>query len=104
LQTQLVSRFGRGSQFQASYTWSKSLGNVPLDDSGPQNNDNSVTDLGNRALDWGPTKTDRRHIFNASLVLALPSFENKPGFVRNVLGDWEIAGIVAAASGQSISV
>jgi Carboxypeptidase regulatory-like domain/TonB-dependent Receptor Plug Domain len=104
LQTQLVSRFGRGSQFQSSYTWSKSLGTVPLDDSGGINNDNSITDLGNRNLDYGPTKTDRRHIFNASLVLALPSLENKSGFVRNVFGDWEVAGIVAAASGQAISV
>ena len=34
LQTQVVSRFGRGSQFQASYTWSKSTGNLPLADSG----------------------------------------------------------------------
>jgi len=104
LQTQLVSRFGRGSQFQSSYTWSKSLGTIPLDDSGGIGNDNSITDLGNRNLDYGPTKTDRRHIFNASLVLALPSLENKSGFVRNVFGDWEVAGIVAAASGQAISV
>jgi hypothetical protein len=104
LQTQLVSRFGRGSQFQTSYTWSKSLGNVGLDDSGGINNDTSITDLGNRGLDWGRTKTDRTHIFNASLVLVLPSFENKPGFVKNVLGDWEVAGIVAAASGQAVSV
>ena len=33
LQTQLVTRFGRGSQFQASYTWSKSTGNLGLADS-----------------------------------------------------------------------
>ena len=104
LQTQLVSRFGRGSQFQSSYTWSKSLGTVPLDDSGGIGNDNSITDLGNLALDRGPTKTDRRHIFNASLVLVLPSLENKTGFVKNVLGDWEVATIIAAASGQAISV
>jgi hypothetical protein len=104
LQTQLVSRFGRGSQFQTSYTWSKSLGNVGLDDSGGINNDTSITDLGNRDLDWGPTKTDRRHIFNASLVLVLPALEDKTGFVKNVFGDWEVASIVAAASGQSISV
>ena len=104
LQTQLVSQFGRGSQFQASYTWSKSLGTVPLDDSGGIGNDNSVTDLANRALDWGPTRTDRRHIFNASLVLVLPSLEGETGFVKNVFGDWEIAGIVAAASGQAVSV
>jgi hypothetical protein len=104
LQTQLTSRFGRGSQFQASYTWSKSTGNVPLDDSGGANPDNSVTDLTNRSLDWGPTKMNRPHMFNASLVLMLPTFENKSGFVKHVLGDWEVASIVAATSGQSITV
>ena len=104
LQTQFVSRFGRGSQFQASYTWSKSTGTVPLDDSGGAGADNSISDLGNRGLDWGPTKMNRPHIFNASLVLMLPSFENKSGFVKHVLGDWEIASIAAASSGQSITV
>jgi Carboxypeptidase regulatory-like domain/TonB-dependent Receptor Plug Domain len=104
LQTQLVSRFGRGSQFQASYTWSKSTGNVPLDDSGGAGQDNSITDLTNPGLDWGPTKLNRPHIFNASLVLMLPTFENKSPFVRHVFGDWEIASIVAASSGQSITV
>jgi hypothetical protein len=104
LQTQLTSRFGRGSQFQASYTWSKSTGNVPLDDSGGANSDNSVTDVTNRSLDWGPTKMNRPHIFNASLVLMLPTFEEKTGFVKHVLGNWEVATIAAASSGQSISV
>ncbi len=47
---------------------------------------------------------NRPHIFNASLVLMLPSFENKSSFVKHVLGDWEIASIAAASSGQSISV
>jgi hypothetical protein len=104
LQTQLVSRFGRGSQFQASYTWSKSLGTIPLDDSGGINNDNSITDLANRGLDHGRTRTDRPHIFNASLVFVLPALEDKTGFVKHVFGDWEVASIVAAASGQAVSV
>jgi hypothetical protein len=104
LQTQLVSRFGRGSQFQASYTWSRSTGNVPLDDSGGIGADNSISDLSNPGLDWGPTRLNRPHIFNASLVLMLPSLENKSSFVKNVFGDWEVTGIVAASSGQSITV
>jgi hypothetical protein len=104
LQAQFISRFGRGSQFQASYTWSKSTGNVPLDDSGSAGADNSVSDLTSRQLDWGPTKMNRPHIFNASLILMLPSFENKSGFVKHVFGDWEVAGIAAASSGQSITV
>ncbi len=66
-----------------------------------RSSDNSVTDNTNRQLDWGPTKMNRPHIFNASLILMLPTFENKSGFVKNVLGDWEVAAIAAASSGQS---
>jgi hypothetical protein len=105
LQTQLVSRFGRGSQFQVSYTWSKSTGNLGLDDSGSGNNaDNNVSDLANPDLDWGPTRVNRPHLFNFSLILMLPTFEEKGGFVKNLLGDWELAAIAAYASGQSLTV
>jgi hypothetical protein len=104
LQTQFISRFGRGSQFQASYTWSKETGNVPMDDSGGASSDNSITDLTNRGGDWGPTNLNRPHVFNASLVLMLPTLENKSGFVKHVFGDWEIASIVQASSGQSMTV
>jgi hypothetical protein len=104
LQTQLISRFGRGSQFQASYTWSRSKGDVPLTDSGGISADQSITDLDNRGLDQGRTLADRTHIFNASLVLMLPSLASKTGFVKNVFGDWEVAGIVQASTGSALSV
>ncbi len=104
LQTQLLSRFGRGSQLELSYTWSKTTGDVPLDDSGGLSADQSVSDLGNPGLDWGLTRTHRTHVFNASLVLALPTLEGKSGFVKNVLGDWEVATIAVASSGTPITV
>jgi hypothetical protein len=104
LQTQLVSRFGRGSQFQASYTWSKSTGNISLTDSGGIDATNSVTDLSNRQLDWGPTGINRPHVLNASLVLLLPTFEEKGGLMKALLGDWEIASIAAYMSGSSMTV
>ena len=104
LQAQFVSRFGRGSQFQASYTFSKSTGNLGLDDSGGIDDDNSVSDLSNPGLDWGPTKVNRPHLLNASLILMLPTFENKGGLMKAVLGDWEIAMIAAYTSGQSMTV
>ena len=105
LQTQLVSRFGRGSQFQTSYTWSqvaraRSRSTTAAASATTTASPTSATGT------WtaGRTRTDRTHIFNASLVLVLPSLENKTGFVKNVFGDWEVASIVAAASGQAISV
>jgi len=49
-------------------------------------------------------ETHRKHIFNASLVLVLPELENKSGFVKNVLGGWEVATIAQASSGRPVTV
>ncbi len=94
LQAQLLSRFGHGSQFQASYTWSRLIGNVNLD----------VSDSQNPALDRGLSPLSRKHMFNASLVLGLPGLEGRSGVVRQAFGSWEIATIVAASSGQPLTI
>jgi len=104
LQTQLVSRFGHGSQFQASYTFSRTTGNVTL--TGGENGVGgaSVSVLEDRSLDEGRTATDRPHIFNTSLVLALPQLEGRSSIVKHLLGDWEIGTIVQASSGRALTV
>jgi hypothetical protein len=104
LQTQLISRFGRGSQFQASYTFSRMIGDVPNGSGQDSTGTSSPSLLENRALDRGLTTTHRKHIFNASLVLVLPEYENKTGFVKNVLGGWEFATIAQASSGSPLTV
>jgi hypothetical protein len=105
LQTQLVSRFGRGSQFQASYTFSRTLGTQSLTGAGENGvGSTSISLRENPDLDYGPTGTHRKHIFNASLVLALPTLEDKSGFTKNVFGDWEVGAIAQAASGAALTV
>jgi hypothetical protein len=104
LQTQLVSRFGHGSQFQASYTFSRTIGDVTL-----IGGENDVTSAGvslreNPRLDRGLTFTHRKHIFNASLILVLPQLENKSDFVKNVVGGWEIGTIAQTSSGRPVTV
>jgi hypothetical protein len=93
LQTQFVSRFGRGSQVQASYTLARSRANP----------DPSGADLQNPDVDWGRPDVGRTHIFNASLIWLLPALDQQSGLMRGILGDWEIAAIVGAASGQPIT-
>jgi hypothetical protein len=104
LQTQLVSRFGHGSQFQASYTYSRTTGTVTLTGGENSVGASSVSLLENRSLDEGRAFTDRPNIFNASLVLALPALEDKSSAMKNVFGDWEIATIVQASSGRAVTV
>jgi hypothetical protein len=104
LQTQLVSRFGHGSQFQASYTFSRTIGDVTLDGGENDLGARTTSLRENPRLDRGLTQTHRKHIFNASLVLVLPELENKSGFVKNVLGGWEVGTIAQASSGRAFTV
>jgi hypothetical protein len=105
IQTQYILRFGRGSQLQASYTWSSfdSKGDV----AGSSDNldaTETITDPDNPALDWGPAETHREHILNASLIHNLPTFEGQGGFKEWVLGNWTVGGIVIYSSGTPITV
>ena len=104
LQTQFVSRFGRGSQVQASYTLSRSRANLAMTDSGQLAANTTQLDLQNPELDWGRPETGRTHIFNASLVWLLPTLQDRPALTRHLLGDWEIASIFGAGSGQPLTV
>jgi Carboxypeptidase regulatory-like domain len=105
LQTQLVSRFGHGSQFQMSYTLSRLKSTESLTgSSGGLDANEATVDLSNRELDYGRAEADRLHIFNTALVLALPTLEGHSPSMRNALGDWEIGLIASAGSGQALTV
>src|SRR5262249_16829665 len=104
MQTQVISRWG-ASQFQASYTLSRTRANVPLDNSsGGLAADETRLDLSNPKADDGLANTDRRHVFNAALVLAGPTMEGQHGARAALLGGWEIGTIVQAASGQALTI
>ena len=104
LQTQYVVRFGRGSQFQASYTWSDLKADDPLTDSGAGSFDGQITDRDNFDLDYGLAEIHREHVFNSSLVWNLPTLENASGLKRALLGDWQIGTIVQYSTGTPITV
>jgi hypothetical protein len=50
--------------------------------------------------DWDLADVNRKHLFNASLVLGLPTLNRGPGWVRSALGGWGTAAIVTATSGR----
>jgi hypothetical protein len=104
LQTQIISRFG-ASQFQSSYTWSRTKSNEPMDNSdGSLSREVATLDLQNPDLDYGLARINRPHIFNASLVLMLPTLDDASGARKHLLGGWEVSTIVSAASGASLTV
>jgi len=105
LQTQVLTRFWGASQAQASYTLSRTKANNPLDNSsGSISQDEARYDVTNPASDEGLANTDRMHIFNAAMVLALPTMADEHGMKAAFLGGWEISTIFQAASGQAVTV
>jgi outer membrane receptor protein involved in Fe transport len=97
LQTSLQKRFGGGSLVGVNYTWAKSLTNRPDQPGGnlpvPQN-------TYNLNAEYGPSRFDRRNVFNANWVYELPFFTKQEGLVGRTLGGWEFSGIVELQSGQ----
>jgi hypothetical protein len=89
---------------QFAYTWSKSLANTDITNSGNQSNTATVTDIANTRLDYGPTTINRPNIFTGNLVYDLPTLSGKSAPLRTALGGWEAAGILSYASGPSESI
>jgi hypothetical protein len=104
LQALFRSRVGARSSFQASYTWSHSIGDVELDNSSGSVNQEAFIDPGHSGLDKGNTNINRPNIFVANEVFDLPKFAGKNGFVQGALGGWELNSIINIQSGASFSV
>ena len=81
------------SQLNVAYTWSKNLTDNQTDRS------TAPMDSYNIRLDRGRATLDRRHIFTANYIYDVPWFNKRRDFVGNVLGGWELSGIVSFQTG-----
>lgn len=106
LQALFRSRLSNFSSFQASYTWSHSIGNVAEDDSsgGVDSEQTTAQAPGFASLDKASTNINRPNIFVANEVFFLPKLLKHGAFVQNTLGGWELNSIVTVMSGASLSV
>ncbi len=103
LQTLFRTRMKRVDA-QFAYTWSRSLANTDITNSGGLSAASAITSIGLPRLDYGPTLINRPHIFTGSVVYNFPSFAESNGFVRAALGGWEAATILNYTSGPSITI
>ena len=79
-----------------SYTWSKVL----ADSNG---NFDNPEDAFNRRFSYGPTTFDRRHAFVTTYTYSVPFFRRASGFVRALLGGYEISGITRLQTGAFLT-
>lgn len=102
LQVSLTRRFSNGLQYLAAYTYGKSIDYY---------SGNGVNELGvvpgdqwNWRTNRGRSDFNREHRFVLSGVYALPKFEDQNGFIKNIFGGWEMAGIAVFQSGLPFSI
>jgi len=89
---------------QFAYTFSKSLSNTDITNSGNNNRASLLLDLANPHLNYVPSQITRPHIFVANIVYQAPKFAGYNALARNALGSWELAGILDYASGSSMTI
>ena len=100
LQTQFISRFGRGSQVQASYTLSRSRANLAMTDSDGGSRRTRHNSTSRILISTGASGDGAPAHLQRVGGLAAPELRGRPALTRHLFGDWEIATIVGAGSGQ----
>jgi outer membrane receptor protein involved in Fe transport len=104
-QTSLRKRFSHGFTGDVHYTWGKTLsfsgGDTGAGFTGDKNN--SIQDFFDVDVNRGPSTGDIVHNFVGDLIYEVPRFQQL-GFVRHVLGGWQVSGILRARTGEPFTV
>jgi hypothetical protein len=103
-QSSLRKRFSAGLQFNAHYTWSKSMA-VHVGDFWP-GNDGRVQDETNWKADLGPTNFDVTHRVVGDWVWQMPweKWTRAGGVWGNLIGGWQLTGTFTAQTGGVLNV
>jgi len=99
LQVWVNRRFTNRLSWQVAYTWSHATSNVPL-----TSFTSATTDPFNFAIDQGDSDLDRRHMLVSNAIYALPTFKKWGSLASNLLGNWQLNGIVTLLSGAPLDV
>ena len=90
-----------GLSINGNYTLSKCMGH-PTQGGGTPNVNSGYSDPNNIDYDYGRCNSDRRHIFNLTVVAATPDFSGRA--MRAALSGWRVAGSFRATSGAPLQV
>jgi hypothetical protein len=104
-----VEKRAKSLTLLASYTWAKSIDDLPLGGSVSEIGSDQPSalpwdDPNRHAFDRGPSDFDRTNRFVASYVWQLPLLSQANGFVRSALGGWSWSGLLSAQNGDPVTV
>ena len=100
---QLSRRFSNGLQFQGSYTWSHNI------DDSTATVDTTVLaprrpmDFQDLRIERASSLLDYRNRIVMQMVYDVPFFRNRGWWLKNLVGNWEIAPVYTYQSGQHVT-
>jgi Carboxypeptidase regulatory-like domain len=108
LQVTLEKRLSHGFTILGSYTWSKSLDNLPpgqtLQANGGGDFSMPIYEPGYNRFEYGPSPFDHTNAFVASYVWKIASLDNARWYVKQTIGGWQWTGIISAESGDPLTI
>jgi Carboxypeptidase regulatory-like domain/TonB dependent receptor-like, beta-barrel len=99
LQIKLNKRFSRSYLVNLNYTWSRHLAEGA---DAAQANNYQIPDRAD--LEYGLSELHRGQIFTASWVWELPKLSGSNAVVRQVIGGWQVTGLVSLRSGAPFNI
>lgn len=100
LATQVTRRFNHGLQFIGAYTFSHTIDNSTADFFSTIITPRRPQDFQNLAADRANSALDHRHRLTFTMLYDEPFFQHSNAFLKNTLGNWEIAPIYTYQSGE----
>lgn len=103
LATQVTRRFANGLQGVLAYTYSHNIDDATAEVFSTVLAPRRAQDSQNVSADRANSILDHRHRLTLSLIYDEPFFKNSNFFLKNTLGNWEIAPIYTYQSGQWVT-
>ena len=92
LALQLTKRYSTGISYTLAYTWSHLLDDATATNFSTYLTPRRAQDFQNLRAEWSSSALDRRHRFTFSPIYDWRPFRNGSWLLKNVIGNWTIAG------------
>jgi hypothetical protein len=104
LATSVTRRFSNGLQFIGAYTWSHAIDDSTADVFSTYTTPRRPQDARNVSPDRASSALDHRQRLTFQALYALPFFKGSNWFMKNIVGNWEIAPIYTYQTGTLVTV
>ncbi len=104
LALQLNKRFSGGLSYIAAYTWSHNMDDATATNFSTYLTPRRAQDVQNLKGDWSSSALDRRQRFTFTPIYEFRPFKNGNWMMKNVLGNWNIAGTYTYESPEFATV